>query len=370
MSFKVSRRRSFSRSDVGSDARAMLAVAALLLSGCSTVGYYTQTVGGHFALMAATRPVAEVIADPATSPGVRERLRQLASLRTFASDELGLPDNGSYRAYAELQGEVMVWSLVAAPAFSLQPRQWCYPVVGCASYRGYFDRADADELAAELVADGWDVAVEPVPAYSTLGWFDDPVPSTVINWPLDAFAGLLFHELAHQQLYVAGDSAFNEAYATVVEHEGIRRWLERYGTRQLRDQHRRNAAGRRQFLALIAMARRRLEVVYASDLNELRRSAEKQAVFASLRDDYHQVSGVPGDHPRYDRWFDRPLNNAHLASVATYSEWEPALRALLDRCDGDMSAFHAACRELAGLSNEARRDGLRMLSADAPLAAD
>ncbi|MCB1801094.1 MAG: aminopeptidase [Gammaproteobacteria bacterium] len=341
----------------------LLSLLVLPLASCTTVAYYGQAVHGHLAMVAATRPVGDVIDDPATASAVKVRLRQTQALLAFAADELGLPANGSYAGYADLQREAAVWSLVATPADSLQPHEWCYPVIGCASYRGYFDEHAAERHAAQLAAQGLDVVVEPVPAYSTLGWFDDPLPSTVIDWPLDAFAGLLFHELSHQRVYAVDDSAFNEAYATVVEREGVRRWLARVGTPSLRAAHALRMHRQQQFLDLLGAARTRLQALYAQPRRDDLLASGKAAVFTALRDDYEALRAAWGGYAGFDRWFDRPLNNAHLASVATYNELTPALRALLDREAGDMRRFHERCAELAGLPQAERDLRLRGLSA-------
>ncbi|MCB1775720.1 MAG: aminopeptidase, partial [Gammaproteobacteria bacterium] len=230
----------------------------------------------------------------------------------------------------------------------------CYPVVGCASYRGYFDEADARAFAAELAASGWDVAVEPVPTYSTLGWFDDPLPSTVAAWPLSQIAGLVFHELAHESLYVAGDSAFNEAYATLVEQEGVRRWLAQRGdTAEQMRQHQREQR-QRDFLALLRTTRQSLADVFAEPRSREWKLASKAEVFAGLQDSYRELKRQWGDYTGYDRWFGRPLNNAHLAGVSTYHGLMPAMRKLLAQADGDLAAFHASCHELASLPKDER----------------
>ena len=245
-------------------ARLAVLLGALSVGGCATVSYYAQAVNGQLNVMASSRPISEVIADRDTESKVRQQLEQLAELRQFASETLHLADTGSYRDYADLNREAMVWSIVAAPIDSLEPRQWCYPVVGCASYRGYFSKSRAQAYAQELAGEDWDVAVEPVPAYSTLGWFNDPLPSTVIHWPLANIAGLLFHELAHETLYVRDDSAFNEAYATLVEREGVRRWLARHGSEEAGQAWRQTATRRTDFLSLLRATRQRLEKLYYS----------------------------------------------------------------------------------------------------------
>ena len=318
-----------------------------MLAGCSSLGYYGQSVHGQLGVMAASRPIDEIIVDPDTPESVRSRLEALPLLRQFATTDLALPESSSYRLYADVKRDALVWNVVAAPVDSLTPRRWCYPVIGCANYRGYFNQQAAQEFAAGLGAEGWDAAVEPVPAYSTLGWFNDPLPSTVIDWPLAEIAGLLFHELAHETLYVKGDSAFNEAYATVVEEEGVRRWLSRYGDQQQRDEHALRQRRRRELLQLLAGTRGQLRRLYATDLERADLLQKKADTFRRLQLAYIELKQDWGGYSGYDRWFNRPLNNAHLASINTYHALVPAFRVVLHRAGGDMAAFHASCARLA-----------------------
>ena len=345
--------------------RLLLAVAMLLPGGCSSLSYYTQAVRGQIGVMAASRPLQQVADDPSTAESVRERLRQLPLMIEFAVGELGLHETRSYRLYADVGRDALVWSVVATPFDSLQPRQWCYPIVGCASYRGYFDRDRANAHADSLAGDGWDVAVEPVPAYSTLGWLSDPLPSTVIDWRVADIAGLVFHELAHETLYVADDSAFNEAYATVIETEGVRRWLLHHGTPQERGEQRTQAARKQDFLALLMQTRGRLADLYDLQPAPPDLAPRKQAIFATLREAYSQLKLDWGGYSGFDRWFERPLNNARLASVGTYHALAPALRLLLQRSAGDLPAFHAACRELAKMERGQRHRYLQQLQSGA-----
>ncbi len=323
--------------------------------------YYAQTVSGHLQLMGRSRPISELVADPGTEEGLKQRLQLVLAIRDFASAELSLPDNGSYRRYADLQRPAVVWALVATEEFSLSPRQWCYPVIGCAGYRGYFSREAAAKQAALLRGEEKDVAVEPVPAYSTLGWFDDPLPSTVIRWPEARLAGLIFHELAHQRLYVEDDTPFNEAFATTVERAGVRRWL---GARQdagAERAWRRTEVLEGEFTALVLDSRGRLQELYTRSLPPSAKRAAKQAEFKRLQREYARRRAEWGNNPGLDRWFGRELNNAHLALIATYEQWVPALQELLRREEGDMGRFFLACEELARLSREDRERKLRAL---------
>lgn len=333
----------------------------LVVGGCSSVAYYGQATWGQLGVLGASRPVDEVLADPSTTGRVRAVLSRLPELRRFANAQLRLHESGSYRLYADLQREAMVWSLVAARPDSLEAHEWCYPVLGCAAYRGYFREQSAQRQADAMAAEGWDVAVLPVPAYSTLGWFSDPLPSTVIKWPISQVAGLLFHEMAHETLYLAGDSAFNEAYATVIEKEGVTRWLEQRGKAAQRAAWALGERRNGQFLGLLRATRMRLEALYASGLAGPQLGAGKQREFDRLREGYAALRESWSGYAGYDNWFDRPLNNAHLAGVSTYHAWEPAFRRVLQDVGGDMQAFHDACRQIAALPDAERQATLRAL---------
>ncbi len=336
-----------------------------LLSGCDTLVYYTQAINGHAQLLHRTRSIEGLLANRQTAAELRQKLQWVLDVRTFASRELALPDNDSYRSYAALEGEAVAWTLVATPEFSVEPLQWCYPVIGCADYRGYFDRNDARRQGRRLARDGRDVAVEPVAAYSTLGWFDDPLPSTVIEWPESELAGLIIHELAHQLLYLADDSAFNESFATAVERAGVRRWLERRGDVPARQAWERRLHWEQAFVGQLLQSRERLEGLYAQPLPvaELRRL--KQVELARLRRDYAALAVSWGDVSGLSQWFERPLNNARLALVGTYEQWVPAFSELLCRHGGDFAAFYRGAAELGALPREVRRQRLQELSATA-----
>ncbi len=343
-----------------------LLLAGLLplgLAACDTIAYYSQAIGGHAELLQRTRGIDTMLEDPSTPRAQALRLRQVLAVRDFASDELALPDNGSYRSYAELQRKVVVWSLVATPEFAVEPLQWCYPIVGCASYRGYFNRDNALEAATSLQWQGRDVAVEPVAAYSTLGWFDDPLPSPVLDWPRPLLAGLIFHELAHQQLYVPGDSAFNEAFATVVETSGVRRWLASLGDAKTLAAWEAGQVRKRQFIDLLLKTRERLMDLYRRRFEPERLRERKRAELRRLRADYAAFKAQWGGEAGFDDWFGRPVNNARLASVGTYRLWAGAFENLLCEQGGDFPAFYQAVEVLGELPRERRVERLRILSA-------
>ncbi len=344
--------------------RLVLLGLLLALTGCATIGYYSQSVGGHLELMGKSRSIEEVIADHETSPELRRRLELVSVMRDFSVSQLHLPANDSYRAYADIEREAVVWSVVATPKFSMAPRQWCYPVVGCASYRGYFDQAEAERFAQGLQGEGFDVAVEAVPAYSTLGWFDDPLPSTVIHWPEGSLAGLMFHELAHQRLYLPGDSAFNEAFAMTVERVGMERWFQHRGDAAGEDKWREGERRERAFIEMVLRTRERLQALYARELPPEAMRQEKALSFEQLRAEYAELKQQWDGDCSFDRWFERELNNAHLASIATYEQWVPAFMALLEQSGGRLDQFYERCEELAALPTGERNRRLEMLASD------
>jgi predicted aminopeptidase len=346
--------------------RRLLGAAAILVvvagvAGCSTIGYYAQSIGGHLAMMRSARPIPEVVADPSTPDPLRKRLLRAQEIRAFASKELGLPQNASYTEYADLHRPYVVWNVFATPELSLELKQWCYPVVGCAGYRGYFDREAAEQLAARLRAEGYDVNVSGVPAYSTLGWLPDPLLNTFIGGSEGQLASMIFHELAHQVVFVGGDTTFNESFATSVERAGVERWLAVQGDPALRLSYAEFAARRQQFVDLLLKYRERLEALYKSDAAESSKRSGKSALFAELKAEYSVLKASWGGFAGYDRFFAQDLTNAHLASVGAYNAMVPAFDALLARDGGDFRAFYADVRKLAKLSKDEREAELQSL---------
>jgi predicted aminopeptidase len=337
------------------------ALAAALVSGCETVSYYSQAVGGHLALMTAARPAADVIADPGTPPALRTRLETALRIRAFAARELHLPDNASYTSYVELDRPYVVWNVFAAGEFSLEAKTHCFPVAGCVSYRGFFAEKDAREFAGKLAAGGDDVFVAGVPAYSTLGWFDDPLLSTFMRGGDTETARLVFHELAHQLVYVRDDTTFNESFATTVEQEGVRRWLAREGRAAEFDAFLARQRRKSEFLALLKGARERLAPVYRLDLLPAAMRDKKRAEFEALRRRYEALKASWGGYSGYDRIFGREPNNALLIAFAAYTQLVPAFERLLKDAGGDLPAFYARVKEIAALPKErrsARLEGL------------
>ena len=342
---------------------AVAACLAPLLGGCASVGYYWQSVSGQMDLWRRERPIEEVMADPASPQALKERLARVLEIRAFASGELGLPDNDSYRRYADLGRPFVVWNVFAAPEFSVQPLPSCFPFAGCVSYRGFFARKDAERHAAALAGEGHDVYIGGVPAYSTLGWFADPVLNTFIHYPEAEIARLIFHELAHQVAYVRDDTAFNESFAVAVEQEGVRRWLARGADPAPRDEFEKGRRIRAEFAGLIQKHRARLDVLYRTRLEPDAMRERKHRILAELDSEYRSLKAGWGGYDGYDRWFAGPLNNAQLASVAVYSQWVAAFEALLARENAGLSQFYAAVKGLAALPREERDAQLRTLAA-------
>ena len=327
-----------------------------MVAACSSASgcYLLQAAGGQLQLTSRRQPIAKVLADVKTPEKLRTRLEYVSAARTFASQELGLPDNDSYRSYADVGRPYVVWNVFATDEFSVQPRRWCFPIAGCVVYRGYFAEANAEGYARRLRLHGMDTAVGGVSAYSTLGHFKDPVLNTMLGWSDVQLASTLFHELAHQVVYVPGDSEFNEAFATVVEEAGLQRWLAARG--RLADlvgwheQRDRNA----QFIALLLQTRERLEALYVSNVPDSEKRDRKQYEFGVLKLQYAALKKQWNGYGGYDWWFSRTLNNAHLVSAATYYGCVPGLKRVLQSVDGNLPQFYEEARRLAKQTREER----------------
>lgn len=334
----------------------MTAISLFLvpLAGCASLTYYGQAVTGHLGLMAGRESIEDMVDSAETTPEVRDKLRTVQSIRSFASEELGLPDNRSYRYFTQLDRPYAVWNVVAAPRFSLQPKRWCFPIAGCVSYRGYFDGEKAEAKARELEADGMDTAVLGASAYSTLGWFADPVLSPMLEMPEPELAGLIFHELAHQRLYVSGDTAFNEAFANVVEETGVKRWVKDQGRPEQVRQWRKRRDRRAAVTDLLLDARGGLADLYnrSDALDEPALARRKANILAGLRKRYRALVRMTDSGSRNGLSDD--LNNAHLAMVGAYRGGAPAFRRLLECRNGDLEAFYRAAEAIGEWPEERR----------------
>jgi predicted aminopeptidase len=339
-------------SSIAATIRAALVVALIAVSsgGC----YILQSAQGQLDLMSKRQPITRVIAEASTAPALRRQLEAVAAIRDFASRELGLPDNGSYRSYADVGRRYVVWNVVAAPEFSVDAKEWCYPIAGCVAYRGYFSEDRARRFAARLRGQGFDITVGGVAAYSTLGHFNDPVLNTMMGWNDVELAAIIFHELTHQLLYVPNDSSFNEALATTVEEEGVRRWLRAQGRDADLANHLAQQQHYVQVIDLLSSTRDELRAVYASGLAPEAMREKKRAAFASLRASFTRLKAGWGGHAPFEAWFDEDLNNAQLASIATYFTCVPGFERELQAAGGDLTVFYARVRALAKLDQKTR----------------
>jgi predicted aminopeptidase len=326
----------------------LLLIAGLMatLSGC----YVMQAATGEMHVLEARKPIDKVIVDPATPESLKETLTEVRAAREFASRELELPDNKSYRTYSNINRPFVVWNVVATPEFSVHPKQWCFPIVGCVSYRGYFSEKHAREFAEGLRKRGFDVTLDGVPAYSTLGKFADPVLSTMLPYGPDELAATIFHELAHQLLYVKNDTQFNEAFATTVENAGLERWLKFNGRADAFQRYRKDSTRERQFVELFAHTRSQLAKLYASGVAPEEMRPKKAQAFADLASEVRDLEMRLGLHRTlYDHWIKEGLNNARLASEANYYDCVPGFERLLADQGNDLPRFYAAAREMSKL---------------------
>lgn len=332
-------------------------VATLLCTGCSAIEFYWQGIAGQLDLMARAKPIPE-LAESTSDPALKARLERVREIRVYASRELALPDNRSYTRYADVGRPFVVWNVVATPELSLTPRQWCFPVAGCVAYRGYFAEVDARDEGARLAADGLDVHVSGVPAYSTLGYFDDPVLSTFIRYREAEVARLIFHELAHQVVYVKDDTAFNESFAVAVEEEGLARWIAAQHARPEAAQFAVDVARtqrlRTEFRGLVRSTRNRLGALYASDAPDADKRAGKAAAFVAMRGEYEGMKAGWDGTPAFDRWFAGGANNAGIAAAGLYADRVPQFAALLAANGGDLPRFYDQVKALAGLPKPER----------------
>lgn len=347
---------------LSSRALAWLLFLSLGLSGCSSLGYYGQAVAGHWKVMRARTPIQEVIDNPQTSEKTRVALQRAQTAREFASRTLQLPDNASYTTYVDLQREAVTWNVIATQPLSVDAEKWCFPVAGCLSYRGYFHQEDAEAYAQKLREQGLDVALTRADAYSSLGWFDDPLLSTMLTRGEPLVAGVLFHELAHQLLYVKDDSSFNESFATFVERQGIEQWLEKQNRADLQQRYDVYQGRRAGFIELLSTTRAELQAVYASDGSDEEKMAAKQAAFLGLRQRYESLKKQWQGYDGYDHWFEKPVNNARVAGVSTYNRWVGAFATLFADSGENYARFYQRSAELAALPRAERLQRLEELS--------
>ncbi|MBF0311110.1 MAG: aminopeptidase [Magnetococcales bacterium] len=334
---------------------------AVTLAGCSTPHYYWQSVKGQWRLWQAMEPVEEVLRRPNLDALTRKRLLLAEEVRGFALEALHLPDHGGYRDYADLGRSWVVWVVNAAPAYSLEPLQWCFPIVGCLGYIGFFSREEGEQLARELAAQGYDVVAGGVGAYSTLGWFRDPLLNTFFERGEVGLAQLLFHEMAHGLLYVEDDTPFNEAFAETVAREGVRRWLEKRGEREALRRYHDHLIREGEVLQLMTGLREELGRLYEQPLSDPEKRENKHRVLEEGRERYRRLKAGWGGKGEWDGWFGPELNNARLANVATYHRLIPAFLTLLHNHEGRLDGFYQAARQLGEQPLPMRRQRLEEL---------
>jgi predicted aminopeptidase len=329
------------------------------LSGCAAPSYYSQAISGHLSLMNKREDIDEILDRRSTDQELARELELSKEIRQFAVTRLYLPDNDSYTQFVSTGQDAVTWNVVAAPEFSFEPRQWCFMVSGCVPYRGYFKIDAADKFAQKLADDGFDTTVSPAIAYSTLGWFDDPLLDTMFQYSDEQLAAFIFHELAHQQLYVKGDTAFNEAYASFVEETGVRMWLESSGRTEILPQWLKLEKASLQFNALLQDTRGRLEILYASGRGKQQMREEKSLVFDELREAYRSLVETQWDgRSYYQSLLSRELNNARLALINSYQGGACAFEKLYRSANGDMARFHQLAADKAALDGEQRSSWL------------
>lgn len=352
-----------------------LAIIVTAVSGCRTIGFYAQAAKGQYQIFAHQKLIDQLIADPQTPAPLRGQLQLVEELRAFAKDDLKLPVDGHYRKYVDVHRPYVVWNVQAAPQFSLQPRTWWYPLVGSLEYRGYFSERGASNCAARIAKKGDDIYVDGVEAYSTLGWFKDPILNTFIDRNEPELAELIFHELGHQRVFARGDTDFNEAFATTVGQEGARRWLHASGRTNLLQKYAVAIQRNDQFVHLIMNTREQLQKVYGDTLDKdgkvkaaktpplppAQLKEEKQRVFAALHSNYEQLKIGWGGYAGYDDWFAHELNNAQLNTIANYYDFLPAFQRLLELNGGDMEKFYREVERLSKIEKDERHQWLRDL---------
>ncbi len=329
-------------------------LSTFLLAGCSAMGYYANSVRGHWEIVRKAESIDDLLADERVAERTRSRLRRAQQMRRYASEVLALPDNDSYTEYADLGRPYVVWSVTAAPTYSLEPKRWCFAFVGCLSYRGYFSEQEAQQYASTLQQQGWETSVRGTAAYSTLGWFDDPLLNTMMHWSDARLAGLIFHELAHQVVYLKGDTAFNEGFAVAVQEAGMARWLLALASAEEAAAYQQAEARQQAFNALLKAARADLESLYNSGRSEAELRDLKRDAYRQLQSDYQRLKAQWGGYAGYDAWM-AEVNNARLALFSTYHEHAESFHRILDAEGGDFSNFYAAVKRLSQLAPEQRR---------------
>lgn len=333
----------------------LLSLFLLFLSGCAELQYYGHAISGQLEVLSKRRPIIEVLEDPKTQPEVSKKLKLVERMHAFAISDLSLPDSDSFRSYSDLERDYVLWNVFATPELSLATKQWCYPFFGCLNYRSYFEKAYAESIANELEQEGWDVHIAPSPAYSTRGFFADPIYNPMLRYDDLTLAGILFHELAHERVYFKNDSELNESFAVAVQNEGVRRWLAHEKRSQYYIDYKTDQQREEQFISLLLKYRDKLDTVYKSSQNDDEKRAQKKQLLARLRKEYFSLKEQWAGYEGYDHWFNKPLNNALLTPIGTYHGYVDAFSALLQQCDNVLDVFYKEAGKASEMPESERR---------------
>ena len=333
-------------------------LSSTLLISCEAIGYYSQAAQGQLSIFLGRQNIEELISSNGLPDNLKHKFKEIEQIKNFARLNLKLPVGDNYSSYIDVNRDYLVWNVFAAPEFSTKPSTWCYPFAGCVSYRGYFSRERALRYAEKLENQGFDVYTGGVAAYSTLGWFDDPITSTIINRSTNQLARLIFHELAHQVVYLPGDTTFNESFATVVENEGLRLWLLSQGQDDVHGETSLRQLQRQQFVNLVTRSRNRLSKVYASELSDTLKREKKLELQHRMRQEYALLSKEWGSGGGYDTWFANSLNNAQLSTVTSYNDLVPNFERLLVQNGGNLEKFYSKVIEISVLDETQRQKQL------------
>ncbi len=336
----------------------VLLLLVLLISGCASINYYAQSIQGQFEVIQKRREISDLLEENYISNTLRNKLNTVLEIRDFSIQQLGLPDNKSYLYYANLERNYVIWNIFATEEFSLDPIKWCYLIVGCLNYRGYFTESDAQQNAIELEKQGYDVYLGGVSAYSTLGWFDDPVLNTMLRWSDIRLATVMFHELAHQQLYIKNDTKFNEAYADAIAYIGVTKWLEQNSDKNLLKEYEISQDQEKQFIHLVMRYKSLLNDIYQSSENEDLKRNRKKDLFQQMTDEYKNLSQIWTKN-NYQKWFSEGINNAKLAAIITYREFVPAFIEIYEQLGNDLFKFYLLSKSLSNCKQMKRKEILK-----------
>lgn len=329
--------------------------SVILLTACAHLDYYSQSIAGQWEIISNSRPIDEILLDENVPDSVKEKLTLISEIRNFAIEELKLPDNKSYLSYVDIHREFVVWNIIATPELSLEPVQWCYPIAGCLNYRGFFDKDVAVSQANMLREDGYDVFIGGVSAYSTLGWFDDPVLNTMLKKDLNYLIKVIFHELAHQKIYIRNDTEFNEAFAETVAITGTRKWLSKYRSKSELEEFDRKQKAEDKFVSIVLKAREELEKIYNSGLPDQLKLQIKTRILADMREDYESTWTNHDYETNYDEWFGDDINNAKISAVVTYRNLIAGFIRLLEYTGYNFDSFYRLVNSMEQCSITERR---------------